>query len=392
MKQDELGLLCRNPRLLLAPNLDGYHAYNPDTESLHRLNASAVLILELFEDERTTQQVCLDMETVLVPNGGAPSKLWIEYAISEGFLIEVSTSTGSSYQFSISEAIDRTEKLRDRGQILAAYVCCYKASELTPKDPEVWKSLGELAHIRGQREDARQAYENCLALCPDDAEIEHILLALRDGSQPCRASDECIRQLYSRFAEFYEENMYDDLDYRAPSLLAAAIHNTICEKDSLDVLDMGCGTGLIAKYLRPISRHLTGIDLSPEMIDRARETKLYDSLENSEITNWLAQNSHLIFDLIVACDTLIYFGSLEQVIAPVTQHLSASGILAFTLENGRGNKPFFLTDSGRYTHTSDHVFSVARKAQLVVHQISTEVLRWEYGEPVEGLVVILSRS
>ena len=40
--------------------------------------------------------------------------------------------------------------------------------------------------------------------------------------------------------------------------------------DVLDVLDLGCGTGLCGPLLRPYARALAGVDLSPQMLERMR--------------------------------------------------------------------------------------------------------------------------
>lgn len=59
--------LCRSPRILLVPGSDGYAAYHTDTGRLHRLNASAALILELFDGARTMREVCADLRPILGP-------------------------------------------------------------------------------------------------------------------------------------------------------------------------------------------------------------------------------------------------------------------------------------------------------------------------------------
>ena len=51
--------------------------------------------------------------------------------------------------------------------------------------------------------------------------------------------------------------------------------------------------------------------------------------------------------------------------------------------------PFQLTDSGRYTHHRDHVTEVATEAGLEVSTLDEVVLRYEYGHPVIGLIVVL---
>ena len=101
--------------------------------------------------------------------------------------------------------------------MLAAFLCQQRAAELDPQNPQRWYQLGELAHIVGRRADARDAYERYQAWFPDDAEVEHLLIALRDEAPPPRASDRCIEQLYAHFAAYYDQNMCGDLDYPAPS-------------------------------------------------------------------------------------------------------------------------------------------------------------------------------
>jgi len=128
------------------------------------------------------------------------------------------------------------------------------------------------------------------------------------------------------------------------------------------------------------------------MIAHARKSNIYDQLDVGEITRWLGRDSKPAFDLIVICDTLIYFGDLSQVLGPAARRLVPGGTVAFTVEKGSHDAPFRLTDSGRYSHTVDHIMSVAENAGLRVDRITTEILRHEYGEPVEGLLAVLAGS
>jgi predicted TPR repeat methyltransferase len=228
-----------------------------------------------------------------------------------------------------------------------------------------------------------------LSLTPGDAEIEQILVALRDETAPPRASDACIAQLYARFASFYDMNMCAELDYQAPLRIKEALAS-LTLPHAPAILELGCGTGLAGAVLRPRAGTLVGIDLSPEMIERARATGLYDELNVAEITTWLARDSRS-FDLIVACDTLIYFGDLRQVFVPAVSRLRPGGWFVCTVEAGP-NTDFVLTDSGRYAHSAAHVREAAADAVMSVVSISEGFLRNEYGEPVTGLVVVVCKT
>ena len=385
------GPLRRNPSVLFAPGTDGYLAYDVEESCLHRLNASAALIVELCDGTREPEEVSSAVEPLLGAKGAEAAKEWLERALSQGLLLAESSPSSDGPSIPAAQATSLAATLRDQGQILAAFVCQHHATSLASEDSAAWSNLAELAHILGRREDARDAYERFLVLCPNDAEITHILASLRDEAPPPRAPDRCIRQLYARFAEFYEENMCGELDYRAPYLLSIAIREALGDRESLNVLDLGCGTGLIAEHIRPLANHLTGIDLSPEMVTRAQASKLYDVLEVMEITEWLRRDDTPRFDLILACDTLIYFGDLRQVIVPAASRIENGGLLAFTVEDGDHAEGFRLTDSGRYTHTRDHISEVAEEAGMQIERITRQVLRYEYGEPVTGLLAVLER-
>jgi predicted TPR repeat methyltransferase len=380
--------LLRNPLVALAPAEDGYLAYDAARHRLHRLNAAAALIVELCDGTRTAAAILADVAPFVAGDAGAGGARWIDGALEDGLLNAIEPGASGAATPPPEYFSKLASRLRRDGSVRAAFVCQHYATMQTPDDPEQWAALGDIAHIVGRREDAREAYERYLELSPGDAEVEHILVSLRDAPPPPRAPDECIVQLYARFAEFYEQNMRTDLEYCGPEVLASALERTFGSAAALDVLELGCGTGLAGKTLRSYARRLVGIDLSPEMVELAKETSWYDALEVAEITEWLARSGDGDFDLIAAADTFIYFGDLRQVLKPASARLRAGGRVAFTVEREKGSG-FRLTDSGRYVHSEAHVHEAAHDAGLVVEITDRVVLRYEYGEAVQALVAVL---
>ncbi len=385
-----------SPSVVLAPDEHGYLSYDIATGRLHHLNPTAALVAELCDGTRDTAEIDAAVAPLLGSSAPDVCRTWIASALAAGLLRETDSQDGTAEHpfqaFQQPKALAaRAWRLRDRGLVLPAFVCQWHAAHLEPTNASHWLALGELAHIVGRRAAARDAYDKYLAMSPDDAEIGHLLVSLRDEPAPPRAPDRCIEQLYARFATFYDENMCGELEYRAPACLDAAIAAAVNTRHDLLVLELGCGTGLAGRLLRRRARRLIGIDLSEAMMARAAATGAYDALEVAEITGWLARTDRPPFDLVAACDTLIYFGDLRQVIVPATRHLAAGGWIAFTLERD-GRYPFCLTDSGRYAHHPDHVREVAEEAGLTVRQLDTVNLRYEYGEPVAGLVVVLQKE
>ena len=384
--------LLRNPLIALAPIDDGYMAYDTARHELRRLNATAALIIELCDGTRTTEALIADLAPLVTGDDVQTACVgWIESAVEDDLLKPIASGASESPAPPPEYFATLASTLRRDGHVLAAFVCQHHATLQLPEDAEQWVALGELAHIIGRRDDAREAYEEYARLAPGDAEVEHILVSLRGDATPSRAPDECIVQLYARFAEFYERNMRTDLEYSAPEALDHALRREVGAAEDLDVLELGSGTGLAGRHLRRIARRLVGIDLSPDMMQRASSAALYDALEVAEITEWLTRSSDREFDLIAACDTLIYFGDLRQVLLPAVQRLRGRGRVAFTVERG-DDAPFRLTDSGRYVHSEAHVRDAAADAGLEIASLETTVLRYEYGAAVEGLIVVLRRE
>ena len=376
-----------SPSLLLSAVSDGYLAYDVRTGQLHRFNPITALVAELCAAGRSFAQIEQDLRASMPECNWNAYTSWIDKAVEAGWIESGPPADGVAAP--TAEALTKlASELREGDRVAAAYVCQQHAARLAPDDPDVWLELGELAHIMDHRDEARAAYERYDELKPGDAEVEHLLVALRDGPTPSRASDRYLRSLYSRFSSFYDESMVDDLEYRAPALLGRAVASALGAHADLDVLDLGCGTGLAAAQLRTRARRLVGVDLSDSMVKVARTRGLYDALHVAEVTAFLTQTDRDAFHLITACDSLIYFGDLRQVIVPAAQWLRPGGLIAFTVERS-DRAPFQLTDSGRFAHHVDHVREVAGESALAVVSVDDAVLRCEYGSAVDGLVAVL---
>ena len=311
----------------------------------------------------------------------------IENGMKVGLLVEQGSESASHREFSADELYALVKRLKENGGVQTAYLCARRLVELNPAHSDAWYDLGDFGDCVGLRVEACASFLKYFYANPDDGEIEHLLIALRDDAPPPRASDRTIQHNYKTFAKSYETRMLDDLKNQGPERIIALIKSVNGEKEGLDVLDLGCGSGLSGKALKPFAARLTGIDLSPEMLELARKRNIYDRLEVSEITDWL-ERSEQRFDLITSLDCLIYFADLGPITAAAAKRLNPGGVFALSMERG-ARYPFHLSDTGRYTHHPDHVREVAAKAGLNVAGIEEGFLRYEYGEEVIGLFAVL---
>ena len=368
----------------------GYAAYDPITDKLHELNPTASLIVELCDGKRSVEEICAFLAPMLPAGSEEGVKGWIEEGVAAGLLVPGGDPGNAHRELTAEELhkISRRLRYRDREQI--ALLCQQQATALAPNDPDMWYDLGEMSEMVGKRDGARAAYEKYIEFKPDDAEIKHILVALRDEPAPPRMPNVALEQMYADFSRTFEKNVIDELGYKAPQQVRELIDPLLGDRQNLAVLDLGCGTGLAGVQFKPRAARLIGVDISPEMVELARARGLYDRLDVAEITEWLARCSER-FELIVCCDCLIYFGDLRQVLLPVAQMLCPRGLFAFTLERGE-QYPHRLADSGRYTHHADHVREVAAEAKLNVARLEEAFLRDEYGTPLTGLFVVLEKG
>ncbi|MFO1190243.1 MAG: methyltransferase domain-containing protein [Alphaproteobacteria bacterium] len=263
-----------------------------------------------------------------------------------------------------------------------------RATRLDPKRPLAHWYLAEALSLLGKRKAALASYQRFHALAPNDPEGPHMIAAHGGTVAPMRASDDYIVEHFDRFAERFDQTLVEDLGYRAPHYLRQALvaEGTLAKGRKLDILDLGCGTGLCGLEIRRWARRLHGIDLSRAMLAKARRRKIYHSLKASEITACLGTTAET-YDLVVSSDVLIYFGDLSPVFTGVARVLRDGGRFAFSVEQATGPKPV-LTTSGRYAHGRVYLRKALSKAGLSVASITTTILRKEYDVPVKGLVVV----
>jgi predicted TPR repeat methyltransferase len=121
----------------------------------------------------------------------------------------------------------------------------------------------------------------------------------------------------------------------------------------------------------------------------AAKRELYDELIEAELGAYLVAHPSA-FDLIVACDTLVYHGRLDDVVAAAATALKPGGRMLFTLEqlaDDGGNHPYRLAPTGRFCHRAAYVHATLARVGLVDTGTDAIVPRLECGEPVDGLLV-----
>ena len=285
--------------------------------------------------------------------------------------------------YNLGNALKKLDRL---DEAIAAFRC---SIELKPNYTDAHQSLAATLRRAGRLHEAREAFQHWLQQDPENPIARHMLTACSDEEPPSRASNEYVRQVFDRFAGTFDEDLRE-LGYQGQRVLAAAITEELSHAEkSLDVLDVGCGTGLCGPLLRRYARKLVGVDLSPAMLDRARRLNVYDELVTAELTTYLS-DVVAAFDLIASTDTMNYFGVLEPVLVSMAGALRDGGCVVFTFEEDESEHSelgYRLSHHGRYCHTVDYLKKCLAEAGLTIRGITSTVLRLEANLPVKGIVV-----
>ena len=242
----------------------------------------------------------------------------------------------------------------------------------------------------GHRDEAIAAYQLARQLGAHAPHVDFALAALGVGSAPTAPPQTYITELFDQYADHFDEHLVNVLHYQTPEILAQLIDQYRPEEQLIS-LDLGCGTGLCANYLRPYSSTLTGVDLSPNMLKQAQALGLYDELVCGEMVGYLKEESAI--DLIVAADALVYLGDLSHAFKAAHSALKPGGLLAFSVEEANAliRTDFVLKSSHRYAHTELYLIHLATEIGFDILQINSHFAREENQQPVNALMSIFRR-
>ena len=208
----------------------------------------------------------------------------------------------------------------DRKKFSEALTAYDRALALDPTLANAWVGRGHALRSLKRAPESIAAYRHALKLGGDSELIKFYLAGLGAEPLPETSPRHFVANLFDAYADDFDRDLIENLKYRTPLLVADAIKRYV-SSSRLDILDMGCGTGLMGEHIHSIGRTLTGVDLSANMLEKARRRQIYDQLFCCDLTEFL-QTQEKIFDLVVAADVFVYLGDLSPIFLAVSRSLS----------------------------------------------------------------------
>lgn len=247
-----------------------------------------------------------------------------------------------------------------RGKYEEAEQCFQGAADRDPEHFGAWYNLGLLKKQQGFLKLADECLSKAQAIQPDSPYIAFLRAAVTHDSTPTHPPEGFVKDLFDRYAGYYDAQMSEGIDYQVPKeLLNCYIRSGESgsysghSPQNTQIVDLGCGTGLSGQLFRPYAKHLIGIDLSSYMLDAARKKNIYDELKQADIHEALTQFSPHSIDVFLAADVLGYIGVLDQLFELIYRTLKPEGHFVFSIELGEGSVA--LSERIRFTHSCAYI-------------------------------------
>jgi predicted TPR repeat methyltransferase len=276
-------------------------------------------------------------------------------------------------------------ELGHREQALALFD---RALAVDARGPLLWMLRGSVLQELGRHDKAAASFEESIARGGDAVLNGWYLAGLGRAPVPRGAPPAYVEGLFDGYAEGFEEHVRTALAYDAPRVLTRRWAASGGRWRS--ALDLGCGTGLAGPHLRTLAARVTGVDLSGNMLARARERGCYDALHKADVAAFLAGTGET-FDLVIAADVFIYVGALDDVFGSLARVMPAGGAFAFTVEESAGPE-LELRASLRYAHSEASIRRLARDHGFEVEALERGAVREDQRVPIPGLFAWLRKS
>lgn len=140
-----------------------------------------------------------------------------------------------------------------------------------------------------------------------------------------------MQEFYKQWANDYDEQMQAGLGYLSPTAIAHSLGGYLPAETAGPVIDIGCGTGLVARALSALGyTKIDGLDLSQDMLQVAERSGLYNQLIEADLTAELPLADQQYASAICA-GTFTHSHVGPDALDEITRLLMPQGVFAFTV-------------------------------------------------------------
>lgn len=246
--------------------------------------------------------------------------------------------------------------------------------------------LGRCYVENDQFGEAEEHYRDWLGADKTNPIAQHMLRALGITQAPMdRGDSQFIAEIGNILAEQFKA-LAEARSYNIPNLIRRLWEDYVGTKDVTSTLHAGCGVGLCTRIL-PRVASLVGVDLSPRMIEAARERKRYHKLVVGEFVEFMSRHKNS-FDVVLAADSLHFLGDLTEFIENAFSALKKDGVLLFSVDEGPlGSDTYELLANGRFVHSPQYIMETLGAQGIAGGSIRRAKVRVEKNTAIHGLLI-----
>ncbi|WDZ72162.1 class I SAM-dependent methyltransferase [Vibrio harveyi] len=162
-----------------------------------------------------------------------------------------------------------------------------------------------------------------------------------------------VAKMYDEVSERYQK-LIEDSQYVGPLWVDGKLKTLNLQQGS--VLDLACATGSIGKVIKSHypDAVLHGLDISSNMVNKARETNLYQSVNVHDLDQPFSPLFNQTFDIITALGFTEFLTNPQSLLQCIAELLNADGrcFISFQCHDPDGKDLPRNTYSGTVVHTA----------------------------------------
>lgn len=158
----------------------------------------------------------------------------------------------------------------------------------------------------------------------DSKEILTRVNHLQDGASS--------RDLYDDWSKNYDAHLLDVFGYISPQIAAQTLAGR-SEQQDIDIVDYGCGTGLVGvELVKQGFTTVDGVDISPGMLGQAREKEVYRNLVCGDLTTQVALDD-AVYDVAICVGSMGAGHVGAQHVPELLRPLKSGGLFIITINS-----------------------------------------------------------
>lgn len=286
------------------------------------------------------------------------------------------------------QLVEQAELLTLSGRYVEAEHQFRQLVATQPRNPSAHAGLGRLLLRQDKPQEALFSLQRAQELDPSDGTIRHFL-GVAEERPSDQANSDYVRALFDEYAGEFDSSLVDTLGYRIPEEMARCLLDN--NADLSEVLDLGCGTGLMARALAGHYQAMDGVDLSGKMLDLARRDGRYRELIQADVVTF-AQSRPSAYTSVLAADVLVYVGELNRLLAPLARAIRPGGVFAFSIELNDGAAWSLNPQTGRYQHHPNAVDRLLENHGFASADWTMTTIRQELSQRIPGAIGLARRE